>query len=75
MSTAKEQKLLRNFGQTLAKIRKSRGLTQQQLAERINMSVVSIAYLETGKRWGRIGTLDKIAKALKVNIRDLFKDI
>lgn len=75
MSNAREQKLLQSFGKRVAEVRKEAGLTQQQLAESINMSVVAIAYIETGKRWGRLGTLDKIAKALKVNIVDLFKGL
>jgi transcriptional regulator with XRE-family HTH domain len=41
----------------------------------LNMSVVAIAYIETGKRWARLGTLSKIAKALKVNISDLFQGL
>lgn len=75
MSNAREQKLLQSFGKRVAEVRKGAGLTQQQLAESINMSVVAIAYIETGKRWGRLGTLDKIAKALKINIVDLFKGL
>ncbi|MEJ0072742.1 MAG: helix-turn-helix transcriptional regulator [Candidatus Saccharibacteria bacterium] len=70
--TVPEEKLLKAFGRRLAQARKSRGLTQQQLAEKLNMSVVAIAYLETGKRWARIGTLAKISQALKVNLKDLF---
>lgn len=50
-------------------------MTQQELAERTGMSVVGIAYIETGKRWARLGTLTKIAKALRVDIADLFKNI
>lgn len=72
MSNAQEQKLLKSFGRQLAVTRRSRGLTQQQLAEAVGMSVVGIAYLETGKRWARISTLNKIAKVLKINISDLF---
>lgn len=59
----------------VAAVRKSHGLTQQQLAEQINMSVVSIAYIETGKRWARLGTLTKIANALQVDVADLFQNI
>lgn len=66
---------MRAFGKRVAEVRKSRGVTQQQLAEQVNMSVVAIAYIETGKRWARLGTLDKIAKNLKVNITDLFKGL
>jgi len=67
-----EEKLMKVFGKRVAEVRKSRGITQQQLAELIGMSVVAIAYIETGKRWARLGTLSKIAKQLNVNISDLF---
>jgi transcriptional regulator with XRE-family HTH domain len=75
MSTAQEQKLLKAFGKRLAVVRKNRGITQQQLAEALGMSVVSIAYIETGKRFARLGTLHKIAKSLNVNIAELFKGL
>lgn len=75
MSAAQEQKLLKSFGKRLAQVRKSRGVTQQELAERVNMSVVTIAYLETGKRFARLGTLHKIAKTLRVDVADLFKGL
>ncbi|HEV2402761.1 MAG TPA: helix-turn-helix transcriptional regulator [Candidatus Saccharimonadales bacterium] len=75
MSNAQEQKLLKAFGKRLAQVRKSRGVTQQQLAEKLGMSVVTIAYLETGKRFARLGTLHKIAKALRVDISELFKNL
>lgn len=75
MSNAREQKLLKDFGKHIAHVRKSRGITQQELAQKIDMSVVAIAYIETGKRWARLGTLDKIAKALKISLPDLFKNV
>lgn len=66
---------MKTFGKRVAFVRKSKGFTQQQLSERIGMSVVAIAYIETGKRWARLGTLNKIAKSLKVDISDLFKGV
>lgn len=66
---------MKAFGKRVAEVRKSRGVTQQQLAEQVSMSVVAIAYIETGKRWARLGTLNKIAKSLKVEISDLFKGL
>lgn len=75
MGSTSEQKLMKSFGARVAVVRKSRGLTQQELAEAINMSVVAIAYIETGKRWARLGTLTKIANALQVDVADLFKNI
>ena len=62
-----ENELMKTFGKRVALVRKSKGLTQQRLAESIGMSVVAIAYIETGKRWARLGTLNKIASSLKVD--------
>lgn len=75
MTNAPEQKLMKKFGKRLAEVRKSRNFTQQELAEHIGMSVVAIAYIETGKRWARLGTLNKIAKTLKVDMGELFKGL
>ncbi len=75
MKAVSEQKLMQMFGKRVAEVRKSRGVTQQQLAEQIGMSVVAIAYIETGKRWARLGTLNKMAKSLHVDIREFFNDL
>jgi len=75
MTSIHERKLMKAFGKRVAEVRKSKGVTQQELAENINMSVVAIAYIETGKRWARLGTLNKIAKNLKINISDLFQGL
>lgn len=75
MADIQEQKMMKVFGKRVAEVRKSRGVTQQELAEHINMSVVAIAYIETGKRWARLGTLNKISKSLKVDVSDLFKGV
>jgi transcriptional regulator with XRE-family HTH domain len=52
-----------------------KGVTQQELAENIGMSVVAIAYIDTGKCWAKLGTLNKIANSLKVSVAGLFKGI
>jgi transcriptional regulator with XRE-family HTH domain len=75
MQTSTEQKFLKAFGKQVATIRKSRNITQQQLAEDIGVSVVTIAYIETGKQWVRPKTLSAIAKSLKTNTSDLFRGI
>lgn len=75
MQTTTEQKFLRAFGKQVAALRKSRNVTQQQLAEDIGVSVVTIAYIETGKQWVRPKTLSAIAKSLKVSTSDLFRGI
>jgi transcriptional regulator with XRE-family HTH domain len=75
MSTVNEQKLMKSFGKRVAEVRKQRGVTQQQLAEAVGMSTVAIAYIETGKRWARLGTLSKMAKSLRVDVSDFFKGL
>lgn len=75
MNSAQEKRLMKGFGRQVAELRRSKGVTQQQLAQNIGMSVVAIAYIETGKRWARLETLDKIAKELEVDIADFFKKL
>jgi transcriptional regulator with XRE-family HTH domain len=75
MSKAPEQKLLKEFGKRVAAVRKAKSLTQQELSETVGMSVVTIAYIETGHRWVRLGTLHKLAKALHVDVAELFKGL
>lgn len=75
MSDIKEAKQLKAFGQQLAAVRKSRGMTQQELAEKLDISLVSIGYIETGKRWPRLSTLHRIADALDVRLGDFFKSL
>jgi transcriptional regulator with XRE-family HTH domain len=75
MQTTSEQKFLKAFGKNVAALRKARGVTQQQLAEDIGVSVVTVAYIETGKQWVRPKTLDRIAKSLKVSASDLLRGV
>lgn len=48
-----------------------RGLTQQQVAEEIGISVPSVSQLETAKRKASIDVMRKLASLLKVDIDDL----
>lgn len=75
MATTDHDKLAQRFGKQLALQRKRQGLTQAQLAEQVGMSVVSIAYLETGKRWARLATLRMLAEALDCTIADFFTGV
>ena len=51
--------------------RKHRGLTQEQLAERIGVAVSTISQLETGKQGYSQPTLEAIADALNCGPADL----
>ncbi|MHB0857815.1 MAG: helix-turn-helix domain-containing protein [Anaerolineae bacterium] len=52
------------LAQQVARARSQRGLTQEELAQRIGTKQSSIARLESGKAAPRAATLEKIAKAL-----------
>lgn len=55
----------------LARLRILRGLTQQQLAERVGTRQPSIARLESGREEPKLGFLRRVAEALgaKVEVR------
>ena len=52
------------LGRKLQRLRKEKGLTQEQLAEKVRVSTTWIGYLETGYRKPNLKMLYKIAKAL-----------
>lgn len=59
-------------GGRLREIRKSRGLTQERLAERIERSVDAVSALERGLALPSFETLEKLADVLDVPVRDFF---
>jgi len=61
-----------SFGKKLQKARKKGGLTQEKLADATRLSTTFIGLIETGRRKPSLKTLQKIASALKVDIKDLF---
>lgn len=60
------------FGRKLQKIRRKTGLTQEKLADVTRLSTTFIGLIETGRRRPSMKTLQKIASALKTNIKELF---
>ena len=60
------------LGKRIAEIRKSNGLTQESLAEKTGYSVEFISLVERGLNAPSVAGLAKIAKALKVEVKDLF---
>ena len=56
---------------TLKTLRARRGLTQTALANRAGVHQVTIARLESGTRRPGLAVLEKLAKALRVNVSDL----
>lgn len=56
----------------LKELRKSRGLTQEKLAELIGRDTKHISKLEIAGSYPSIETLERIAKALNVELKDIF---
>lgn len=56
----------------IKELRKRKGLTQEELAELIQMEQNSISVMESGRNFPTLGTLEKIAKVLDVNLSDFF---
>jgi transcriptional regulator with XRE-family HTH domain len=64
--------LQKQLGARIANLRKTRGLTQEQLAEAVDRSVEFISLVERGVNAPSVSGLERFAKALKVEVRDLF---
>ncbi len=58
-------------GDRIARARKSAGLTQQQLAKKLNIPQSQISRIERNPDHTTIRTLKRVAKALKVDVRAL----
>ena len=64
--------LQRKLGQRIASLRKARKLTQEQLAEGLDCSVEFISLVERGVNSPSVCGLEKFAKFLKVEVKELF---
>jgi transcriptional regulator with XRE-family HTH domain len=62
----------RKLGQRIASLRKARKLTQEQLAEAIGCSVEFISLVERGVNAPSVAGLEKFAKVLKTEVKELF---
>ena len=65
-------KVEKSLGSRVSAYRKTAGLTQEALAEKIRVASETISRLERGFTIPSLRTLEKIAKALDVGLKDLF---
>lgn len=61
------------FGKRVRELRKSKGFTQEQIAELINIEPPNFSKMENGMHFPQPEKIEKIAKALGVEIRELFE--
>ncbi len=64
--------LRRYFGQKLRQLRKHSNMTQEDLAEFLDLSVEHVSLLERGISGASFDTLAKLAEAFGVSVKDLF---
>ena len=64
--------LQKKLGQRIASLRKTKKLTQEQLAEALSCSVEFISLVERGVNAPSVAGLEKFSKILKVEVRELF---
>lgn len=68
----KDKELQKYIGNKIREIRKSKKISQLDLAYSINMSMNTVSYIELGKIASKIDTLNKIANVLNVDISTFF---
>jgi len=72
---ASEREFLKSFGERLATVRKQKGITQERLADLVDLHRTYIGFIEQGKRNPSIGNLYKIAGVLGVTLDKLFRGL
>lgn len=60
------------LGSKIKEKRKAKNLTQEQLAELVEIGTPNISYIENGKFYPTVETLEKICKALEVKPFELY---
>lgn len=65
---------MENFAKRLAKLRKEKGYTQSELADKIGVSNKSVSRWETGEGYPDISVLVDLADALDVSVDVLLRD-
>jgi transcriptional regulator with XRE-family HTH domain len=61
-----------HFGRRLRELRRSAGITQEQLANEVGLTVESISNIERGIFGPRFDNLESIAQTLNVPVKALF---
>jgi DNA-binding XRE family transcriptional regulator len=68
----KNAKLPKSLGKKVKKIRKTKGYTQEEVAEKVGISRAYMGYIEQGRYAPSLKVLEKVAKYLQVKVGELF---
>ncbi len=61
-----------DIGRNIKKIREAKGLSQKEVISAIDMGAAQYSRIENGKTEPSVASLERIAKALAINIQELF---
>jgi len=61
------------LGARIKELRKYRGLSQEQLSEKVDIDPKYVSFIECGRSSPSLETMESIARALEVEIKDLFE--
>ena len=68
----KNDEVIKAFGRRLRDLRISNGLSQEQLANEAEIPLSQVGRIERGEINPTLSSIDVLAKALKVEIKELF---
>lgn len=60
------------LGARIKELRKRKGITQEQLAEKVDLATRYISLIEVGRSSPSLETIENIASTLEVELQDLF---
>lgn len=67
--------IVHSVGRRVRQLRVAARMTQEQLAERADISVSFLSMIERGERAPHLETLERLARGLEIQLDALFRDI
>ena len=67
------EKLCKQIGKRIQYLRKQKGLSQEKFAEAIDIATTSLSYIETGRGFMTLATLEKMSKILNIEPYEIFQ--
>jgi transcriptional regulator with XRE-family HTH domain len=72
MADSSEIEEIKRLGQNVTKLRKDKGLSLEMLSNIADIDLSGLHRIETGKTDPKVSTLFKIARALDIDVKELF---
>lgn len=67
------KKTTKKLGEKVKRLRKKRGITQEELADLTHISRPYMGYIEQGRRNPSLKVIARLARVLRVPVSELFK--